>query len=268
MEDNRCADFHVKVRGEGTPLLMIHGIIGDGTFFEKSAVYLASDYRVIVYDRRGYGENNAKQYDDYSIAAQAEDAACVLRSVSEEPAWILGYSAGGLIAIELALRYPELVQGMILMEPSLGYDPAEREKLLAWNRELNGYLREGRIKRALPAFSKVIGAEDGVGEKGSLPEMRRTYQNLNAFMYGELNEVQHYLPPIARLRALKPPVTIGITARGSESIFATSSRTAADLIGWPVAQFPGWHNVAREQPEAFAAKTNDIILSYRKTTSK
>lgn len=262
-ENNRCTDFHVKEQGEGIPLLMIHGIIGDGTFFEKSAAYLMRTHRVITYDRRGYGKNNAKKYEDYSVAAQAEDAARILHSVSEIPVWIVGYSAGGLIAIELALRYPELLQGMILLEPSLGYAPSEHEKLLAWNRELNDYLKEGRVKKALPAFSRMIGAGNSAGESASAPELRRIYQNLLAFMYGELNEVQNYLPPIAQLRALNMPVVIGITEQGSESIFATSARTAADLIGWPVVRFPGFHNVAREQPEAFAAKINDIILSYR-----
>lgn len=202
MESSKWTDFHVKLSGQGPLLMMIHGIISDGTFFDKSAACLSGNYRVLTYDRRGYGENNAKSYTDYSVEAQAEDAADILKECQETPAWVLGNSAGGLIALELALRYPELVRGLILLEPSLGYDPSEREKLLAWNRELNGYLKEGKIKRALPAFSRVIGA-DGTGNvSGSLQELRRTYQNLQAFMYGELNEVQHYLPPVGKLQAL------------------------------------------------------------------
>jgi hypothetical protein len=68
------------------------------------------------------------------------------------------------------------------MEPSLGYEETEKEKLAAWNRELNAYVAEGKIKRALPAFSRVIGGTDSGEKTTSLKEMRQTYSNLSAFM--------------------------------------------------------------------------------------
>ena len=251
-------NLHVNISGQGVPLVMIHGIISDSTFFDKSAVCLAEKYQVITYDRRGYGNSDQVSYSDYTVRAQAEDLICILRTFCREPAWILGNSAGSLIALEAALNYPELIRGMILLEPSLGYDPDEREKLLGWNRELNEYVEQRRIKRALMAFSRVIGGKAG-SAASSLQEMRQTYQNLETFMYGELNEVQHYLPPIESLMALKIPVVIGVTEDGRDSIFATSSESAARLIGWPVVRYPGYHNVAKEIPEEFARVTDEAI---------
>ncbi len=252
------ASLHTTCRGEGAPLLMIHGIISDSTFFEESASILAHFYRVITYDRRGYGLSNQEQYEDYTVSAQAEDAANVLREYCREPAWILGNSAGGVIALELALTHQELVRGLVLLEPSLGYVEEEREKLLAWNRELNGYVAEGKGKKALPAFSRVTGTMQK-RESFSLQELRRTYQNLSVFLEGELNEVQHYLPPIERLQAIAVPVVVAVTERGRKSVFATSSQTGAQKIGWQVVHFPGYHNVAQEMPLDFALMLNGVI---------
>jgi pimeloyl-ACP methyl ester carboxylesterase len=253
-------ELNVNVKGAGEPLLMIHGIIGDGTFFNESGAYLSKNYKVITYDRRGYGKGNYKNYDDFSVRVQAEDAAGILRSTCESPAWVLGNSAGGLIALELAMKYPELVRGMILVEPSLGYNEEEKKKLLAWNKQLNGYIEEGKIKKALPAFSQVIGGSVESQKKNiTLQEMQQTYKNLTAFMYGELNEVQHYTPTIEELKEINVPVVIAVTERGRESFFATSSVSAADIIGWPIVHFPGYHNVAQELPFDFACMLDGII---------
>lgn len=253
---------YVHVNGKGAPLVMIHGIISDSTFFEGAVEVLKEDYQVITYDRLGYGARRDEENSDYSVHAQAEELREILKAYCLEPAWIVGNSAGGLIALEAALCYPELVRGMILVEPSLGYDEGEREKLLCWNRELNGYVKEGRIKSALPAFSRVTREAEGKKEAVSLKEMRRTYQNLSAFMYGELNEVQRYLPPAESLRKLPMPVVNAVTEKGKESIFATSSRKAAEILGWRTVTLPGYHNVAKDMPREFADRIKDILSEY------
>lgn len=250
-------ELYRQVRGQGAPLLMIHGIISDSSFFQDCGALLASEFRVITYDRRGYGRSADTEIRDFSMQAQAEDAAEILRAEAKEPAWILGNSAGGLVALELAQRHPELVRGMVLLEPSLGYVESERQKLQAWNRELNGYVASGKLKRALPAFSRAIGVEAGGG--GSLEELRRSYQNLTAFLLGELNQVQHYLPPLQQLRDLRTPTVMAVTRQGRDSMFATSSQSAAELIGWETVLFPGHHNSARECPAEFADTLREVL---------
>lgn len=261
MED-RIQDLYVHIEGKGLPLMMVHGIISDSTFFAGAMRALADEYQVITYDRRGYGKSNHTSYSDYSVRTQADELAGILREVCSEPAWIVGNSAGGLISIEAALYNPELVRGLILIEPSLGYEKTEREKLLHWNQELNAYVKEGRIKSALPAFSRVTGAAETGRAAASLKELKQTYQNLSAFMQGELNEVQRYLPPVSCLQKLSMPVIVTVTEDGRESIFATSSETGAKIVGWPVVTLPGYHNVAKDMPDKFAARIKEIIAEY------
>ena len=71
--------------GAGTPLLMIHGIISDGSFFDEAASFLADEYQVISYDRRGYGRSTGEKWTDFSVGAQAEDAARILEVVPDHP---------------------------------------------------------------------------------------------------------------------------------------------------------------------------------------
>ena len=246
--------------GSGPPLLMIHGIMSDGSFFRGLAERLSDQFQVITYDRRGYGAGTEDQYDDFSVKVQAEDAVEVLKRYTSEPAFILGNSAGGLISIEIGLRYPQLVQGMALLEPSLGFTPEDTAKLSAWNEELNGYVAAGRPKRALPAFARVTGNHSGESQPVSLAELKQTYRNLNNFLYGELNEVQHYYPTLEQCRSLPMPVHMLISDAGRESFFATSSLHAAEIIGWDITYVKGYHNAAKDEPDAFAECLRKLLV--------
>ena len=250
-------DLNVNVRGSGEAVLMVHGIISDASFFDGAADVLKDKYKVIAYDRRGYGKNE-DTLQQFTVAAQAEDAANVIKMYSDGPAWVFGNSAGGLISIELALKFPELVKGLILLEPSLVYDDESVRLIEEWNRELNGYVESKKIKRALPAFSRVIGGEASA-EKMTLEQMKQTYKNLTNFMYGELNEVQHYRPDIETVRGIKCPVKIFVTAEGQDSIFAKTSVAGAKTVGWDIIEVPGRHNMAKEKATEFARALDETI---------
>lgn len=261
--DTAVGGLACHVSGTGTPLLMLHGIISDSSFFTECAELLSHFYTVITYDRRSYGQSRSRDYTDYSVHTQAEDAARILSALTDEPAFILGNSAGGLIGLELALSHPNLVRGLLMIEPSLGYDPADREKLLAWNRTLNGYAETGQYKQVLPEFARTIGGSTREATS-TMADLRRTFQNLNAFMEGELNEVQHYLPNADRLAALKTPAALAITERGRESIFATSTVSAAQYTGLPLFHLPGYHNVVQDFPQDAAVTIHGIFESMQK----
>lgn len=247
-------------RGTGEPLLMIHGIMGDGSFFDEAAELLAARYCVLTYDRRGYGRCPKPEDGCYTVAAQAEDAAELLVATCDEPAWVFGNSAGGLIAVELALRHPDLVRGLVLLEPSLTVDAASRALVDAWNTELNGYVQAGRIKRALPAFARVVGDPSGGRAAGSMAELRQVMANLDNFMHGELNEVQHYEPSVESLRSLTVPVAVMVTKGGAEGLFGVTSLAGATALGWPVVYIDGYHNVARDDPARFATVLEDALV--------
>jgi pimeloyl-ACP methyl ester carboxylesterase len=103
--------------GDATPLLLIHGTGADAAMWGEAVDLLATAARVIAYDRRGHSRSSGPPAADY--ARDAEDAAMLLHNLGAAPAVVLGWSVGGLIALELAIAHPDVVRALILVEPPL-----------------------------------------------------------------------------------------------------------------------------------------------------
>lgn len=78
---------------------------------------LSTTHRVIAYDRRGFTRSTHEPVRNAS--RHTEDAAALLRAIDAAPATVVGWSSGGLIAMDLAIRSPELVGALALEEPPL-----------------------------------------------------------------------------------------------------------------------------------------------------
>jgi pimeloyl-ACP methyl ester carboxylesterase len=110
-------DLHYRIEGSGLPLLLIHGTQPDGDTWGKCFDELAKQYCVVTYDRRGFSRSVHPPITDYKT--HAEDAAALLKSLVLGPTTVLGWSWGGIVALELAASAPELVSSLILVEPAL-----------------------------------------------------------------------------------------------------------------------------------------------------
>lgn len=119
----------VETEGDGDEaLLLIHGAITiDGCRPLLAQSILTERYRVIHYYRRGYGGSAAPRA-GFRIADQAEDARVVLDALGVPRAHVLGHSIGAVIALQLAVDAPALVQSLALVEPTY----LSRPGLEAW----------------------------------------------------------------------------------------------------------------------------------------
>ena len=243
--------------GNGPDILLIHGIISDKSFFEGLMNEMKDSFHLVAYDRRGYGDS--EKATDYSMEAQSEDAAEILKKYARNKVWIVGNSAGGMVALSLYLRHPELIRGMLLIEPSLVFDPESERLIKDWNTRLNGYVLEGKIKKAIPAVSEIIGDKDGGSEKLSLAELKRTYKNLETFMLGELNDIQGFRPAPEEFYGIRIPVMVLISEEGKDSIFAKTSVNGADRMKWPVRYLCGYHNTLNKYPSDSAIRLGEYI---------
>lgn len=102
--------------GSGEPLLLIMGITAPWSVWEKHAEVWSESFRCIMPDNRGVGHSD-KPDGDYSSAMMADDHAALLRELGIEKARIVGCSMGSIIAQQLAIRHPDLVESMVLMCP-------------------------------------------------------------------------------------------------------------------------------------------------------
>jgi pimeloyl-ACP methyl ester carboxylesterase len=108
--------LHYMERGTGTPLVLLHGngsMIDD--FQSSGLIHLAAKkYRVIAFDRPGFGHSARPRSTVWSPATQADLIASALRKIGVERAIVVGHSWGTLVAVALGLKYPQEVQGLVL----------------------------------------------------------------------------------------------------------------------------------------------------------
>ena len=101
----------VVTRGAGPALLLIHGTGATSAFWGEAADRLADRCQVMTYDRRGSGRSSNRPTAHHDV--HAEDAAAIIRALNVGPVTVLGWSMGGIVALCLAHRHPELVRGAV-----------------------------------------------------------------------------------------------------------------------------------------------------------
>ncbi len=113
-------------RGQGAPLVLIHGYPLDHTIWDEVAPLLARDFDVIMPDLRGFGESDVMEADD-SILEYASDIAGLLTHLKIGKAYIAGHSMGGYVALAVARMYEERLSGLGLVSSQMAADTQERK---------------------------------------------------------------------------------------------------------------------------------------------
>ena len=108
--------LHYVDRGHGRPVVLLHGNMMLIEDWALSGVLdmAASHYRVLAFDRPGYGRSERTRDRIWTPAAQADLLHEALRRLGVERPIVVGHSFGTLVALELALRHPEAVAGLVL----------------------------------------------------------------------------------------------------------------------------------------------------------
>ncbi|MET7769658.1 alpha/beta fold hydrolase [Nocardia sp. NPDC005366] len=111
----------------GPLVLALHGLTGHGKRWAALAEEYLPDIRVIAPDLRGHGRSSSlPPWDFERIVADLVD---LLAAEAEEPALIVGHSFGAATAVHLAHRHPELVRGLVLLDPAIALDPVRLDEI-------------------------------------------------------------------------------------------------------------------------------------------
>ena len=113
-------DLHVQEMGEGPPVVMLHGLLVGNmtTWYWTAAPELAERHRVILFDLRGHGRS-ARPPSGYDVPRMSRDLACVVDELTYGPVALVGHSYGALVALTFALRHPERVSKIAVVEAPL-----------------------------------------------------------------------------------------------------------------------------------------------------
>lgn len=108
---------YVKVSGVGQPLLLIHGLGTDHSMWGMNITALNKKFKVIAIDLPGFGKSDKPDV-DYSIGFFTEAVKSIITSEGLKKVHLLGASLGGRIVLDVAIKYPELVEKLIVVSPA------------------------------------------------------------------------------------------------------------------------------------------------------
>ena len=220
--------LHYIEQGQGQPLILLHGNGEDSSYFVYQISYFSRNYRVIAIDTRGHGKSPRGEK-PFSIKQFSEDLKDCLEAMDIAKTILLGFSDGGNIALEFALKYPERVEKLVLNGANLF--PSGVKAIYQWPIEV-GY-------RMAKLFAKK-------SEKAKQ----------NAEMLGLMVNEPHIDP--TELSRLTMPVLV---VAGTKDMIK-ESHTRLIYKSLPNAQLniiEGDHFVANKNPEAFNEVVNRFL---------
>jgi esterase len=241
--------LHVEQRGHGDPILCIHGSGSSAVLWSAALDELAAHGRVIGYDRRGSGRSERPEPYATNVHEHADDAAALIDALDAASAIVIGRSYGGEIAVDLALRYPDRVRALALLEGgglSLG-DAAQH-----WIAELDKRLyavAENEVDRVGEEMVRAV-VSDEAWE--SMPEAVQRLFTAN----GPAIIAEHRGGPLdlrpQQLATIEHP-TLLVAGKDSPSAFAETTELLAAALPSPrVAWVDGGHLIDPACPPVLA----------------
>lgn len=104
-------------------MVFSHGFLMNHSMFDVQLRALGETFRCLAFDHRGQGQSETT-VNGYDIDSLTEDAAALIRALNAAPCHFVGLSMGGFVGLRLAIRYPELLRSLTLIETSADPEPA------------------------------------------------------------------------------------------------------------------------------------------------
>ncbi|HEY0828499.1 MAG TPA: alpha/beta hydrolase [Bacilli bacterium] len=127
-------------RGEGEPLILLHGFCGTSAYWERIVPELESKYRIITPDLRGHGQSSIPD-EMYSMDLIAEDIMGLMDVLELPKVSLFGHSLGGYAALAFAEKYPDRLERVALIH-STGF-PDTEEAMAKRLKDIADINREG-----------------------------------------------------------------------------------------------------------------------------
>lgn len=265
--------YEIDVEGSGPPLVLLHGFTGSRESWGTIEPSLSMDHTVIAIDLLGHGGTAAPaEPDRYGVDHQVADLAQLWAVLSLEQAAVVGYSMGARLALAFAVRYPALVDQLILISGGAGIrDPHERamrsrsDELLAGRIETFGIEDFVKEWEALPLWESQRDVDLVILERQREIRLRQRptglAQSLRGFGQGSQPALWDALP------TLNIPVLI--LAGAEDSKYASLALEMAPLLPDATAVIlPGaGHAVHLEKPEAVSMLIGEFLAKQRAVVS-
>jgi len=254
------SSFYCEEQGEGQPILLIPPAGSTASTWGTLPGDMAGAGRVIAYDRRGYRRSGGEVV--RSAAEHARDAAAILDALEVRPAVLVGTSAGATIALDLAVRRPDLVRAVVVHEAAWralrhpdasGLGTLVRMQWLAWR---------GRYPDAAETLLRWVYAyRDGGSAWDAFPEQwRQTARNNGRSVVADLKSSLGGYPRARDLATITAPVVCTYGSRSRSYMRAVTRSLAQAIPAATVREIGGAaHAVAFDAPGNFAQVIAEVI---------
>jgi len=111
--------------GAGETLVLIHGLGANATAWGEQLEELSSSHRVVAMDLRGHGDSGYRPDEPVTLRTLVDDLVALLRDLGVERAHVCGNSLGGMLALELWVRWPALLKSLILADTAAFFPPPQ-----------------------------------------------------------------------------------------------------------------------------------------------
>lgn len=261
--------LHTVREGQGTPLIFIHGAMGDWRSWTAQWPAFTPHFDCVSYSRRySFPNHNPMPSPDHGALHEAQDLRLLLDAMGIAHAVLVGSSYGAFTALALAVQSPERTLAVVAVEPPMmkyAHHTAEGHAVAqAFRREViepaNAAFRSGEDERAAQIMTGGINGAQASVNTGLA--MQRRLQNLRAMKMLALSSDEFPLLGPEQLRSLSMPVLL-LAGRQTQPVHKTIFDNVCAAM--PQAHH-GWvegagHGVTREQ----AATFNRLALNFLAT---
>ena len=110
--------FYNEAGGGELPLVFVHGWCCDHTYFAPQFEHFRRKHRVVAADLRGHGQSD-KPHQNNTMEAFADDVAWMCDQLGIGKPVVIGHSMGGIVAFDLACRYPTLPSAIVMLDAAV-----------------------------------------------------------------------------------------------------------------------------------------------------
>jgi len=265
-------ELHYIERGEGEPLILLHGGQGDYRSWGPQIERFSKDFRVISYSRRyNYPNDNQITSSYRSGYTDADDLAAFIRRLALGCVHLVGTSAGALTALILATEHPEMVCDLVLAEPPIhawakqdrgGKDLYDGFMTTIWEPAAAAFRRE----EGEQAMRILVDGFGGAGTFDSLAPDARTVAMQNSRFFRAATASRDPFPslPKERVRELRMPILI-VTGENTVALHRFVNDELARVL--PRAERAtirqAGHGAARENPGSFNEAAVEFLERHR-----
>jgi pimeloyl-ACP methyl ester carboxylesterase len=257
--------LHTETRGHGPAVLLVAGAGGDAGKLAGVAATLADAFTVTTYDRRGNSRSpRPAGWAQTSLAEQADDAAALLGALGRAPAVVIGTSAGGSVALELALRHPDAVRTAIVHEPPILAGTTHSQAVTAG---LGAMIQQGMAvggpRAAMERFLRWA-AGDAAFASVDPADRDRWLANGEVFFGVEMPPFMAYAPSVEVIAGAQVPIVAAAShqSRDPASPHHFLYQAAAWLayqVGNDLVEIPGGHMAYLTDPVAVAESLRPLL---------